>query len=176
MIKKIAKIRYGLIAKSEPAGTIPILQLRDFDEYGKLTTHQLSKISANQVKEKDKLKKGNVLFAAKGSRSFAHVWSEELPIAVASSTFFVISLKDKSVKPEYLAWYLLSSKATRYFDKYSKEGTVKSINKKVFEILEIKIPPIDKQEKIARLNELYLKERILMDQIKSKKEKLIQNL
>ncbi|TVQ51075.1 MAG: restriction endonuclease subunit S [Saprospirales bacterium] len=176
MIKNIAQIRYGLNAKVTPDGSIPILQLRDFDEYENFLPIQLSKISKNQVREKDRLKSGDVLFAAKGSRRFSYVWDNELPVAVASSTFFVISIKIKTVIPEYLAWYLQSNEATRYFDKYFKEGTIKSINKKVFEMLEIKIPSIAKQKQIVRLNELFHKELILLDQLKSEKEKLIRNL
>lgn len=176
MIKNIAQIRYGLNAKVTPEGKVPLLQLRDFDEYENFNPIQLSKISENQVKEKDKLKSGDVLFAAKGSRRFSYVWGNELPVAVASSTFFVISIKSKSILPEYLSWFLTSTKANRYFEKYSKEGTIKSINKKVFEMLEIETPNIEKQRKIAHLNELFKKELILIDKLKSEKEKLIQNL
>lgn len=170
-------MRFGVNARNVPMGEVPCIQARNFGDNGRLDCNQLSMIPKSQLKRRDILKSGEILFAAKGSRNFAVVWKEELPLAVASSTFIVMTKKnEEEVLPSYLAWYLMSAKASRYFDTYAKEGTVKSINKKSLDMMEIKIPPLEDQQRVVRLFELFRKEQELMEQISSNRKKIILNL
>ncbi|CAG5077593.1 restriction endonuclease subunit S [Parvicella tangerina] len=175
-IKELAEIRFGINARTVPNGTIPCLQGKDFDEFGELDETGITFVPEEDCGEKDWLQKGDVLFAAKGSRNYAVVWMRSDMRVVASATFFVIRLKKKEVLPRYLAWYLMSTHAVRYFERNVKTATIKTISKKVFDQLEVEIPSKERQNKLIVLHYLLRDEQRISALIKEKRERLIMNL
>jgi hypothetical protein len=115
-LKHITNIQTGVFAKPINEGEIVYLQAKHFDETGQLISFLHPDLLAENISGKHLLQQGDVLFAAKGTKNFA-VWYESLPAghtgknlpAVASTSFFVIRLKENTIDkvlPEYLAWYI----------------------------------------------------------------------
>lgn len=176
LIKDLTDIRFGLNAKSANNERIRFIQGKDFDEYGKLLTHNLYTVSEPTVREIDFLKPGEVLFASKGMRNYAVVWEGIDRLAVASSTFFRLSVFNQNVIPAYIAWYLNSTIAKSYFQKHVRSTTIFTISKKVFEELPVPLPDLQLQEQIVRLHYLSNQERSLMNDLIEKKEIYIEKL
>lgn len=176
ILSDIAEIRFGINARTQSQGDVLCLQGKDFDDLGELNATAFSYIDENQCKDTDLLQHGDVLFAAKGSRNYAVTWNDQLPKAVASSTFFVMRMLDKNVLPEYLAWYLMSAHAARHFEKNIKQATVRSVSKSDFENLQIKVPAVSRQEAIIKLHKIYLKDLKLQSRRSEILKKLIFNL
>lgn len=152
------------------------LQAKDFNEFGELKWDLVPELNSKEVQERQYLQDWDILFAAKWVRNFATVYRKEYGKCVASSTFFILRIRDKNTIPEYLA--ILLSEATKW--KYFKDNIswwyIQTISKPTLLNYELEIPPIDKQEKIIKYYELYKKQSRLYDKLKEKKEILTNQL
>ncbi|MDX2249983.1 MAG: restriction endonuclease subunit S [Bacteroidia bacterium] len=173
LIEHITTIQTGLFAKPAGTGDVVYLQSKHFDENGQLLGEIHADLNADRISEKHLLRQGDVLFAAKGTKNFATVYTKPNKPAVASTSFFVIRLTDKKVLPEYLAWFL-NHPDTQTFIKDNARGTaIPSIRKTVLENLEIPIPSLEKQRVIIRLSDLAKKESTLRIAILQQRKFLI---
>jgi restriction endonuclease S subunit len=176
VLKHISRIQTGVFAKPIQKGEIVYLQAKHFDVNGEISEILYPDLESSSKIEKHLLKKGDVLFAAKGSKNFA-AWYEndEMP-AVASTSFFVVRLIDDNVLPGYLTWFLKHPTTQNLIKGQAKGSSIASISKAVLSELEIPIPSIQKQELILRIFKLRNKERNLKYQIENLREIEIQNL
>ena len=176
VLKHITSIQTGVFAKPIQKGEVVYLQAKHFDESGELAETLYPDLDLDSKIEKHLLKKGDVLFAAKGSKNFA-AWYEndEMP-AVASTSFFVIRLIDKKVLSGYLTWFLNHPGTQTLLKGQARGSSITSISKAVLSELEIPIPSIQKQELILRIFKLRNRERNLKQQIENLREIEIQNL
>ena len=175
ILKHITSIQTGVFAKLIQKGKVVYLQAKHFDENGVISKTLYPDLDANAKIEKHLLKKGDILFAAKGSKNFAACYDNDKP-AVASTSFFVIRLNDKNVLPEYLTWFLNHPSTQALLKAQAIGSSIASISKSVLSELKIPIPNIQKQELILRIFKLRNKEKNLKQQIENLREKEIQNL
>ncbi len=175
-LKHITSIQTGVFAKPIQKGEIVYLQAKHFDENGELTGALYPDLDANTKIEKHLLKKGDVLFAAKGSKNFAALYDNEKVPAVASTSFFVIRINDNNVLPGYLTWFLNHQRIRNLLKGQARGSSIASISKSVLSELEIPVPNIQKQELILKIFNIRNKEKNLKQQIENLREKEIQNL
>lgn len=175
-LKHISSIQTGVFAKPTAEGEVIYLQAKHFDESGLLSTTLHPDLMTDRISDKHLLIKGDVLFAAKGTKNFAAVYNIEMP-AVASTSFFVIRLeegfKDK-ISPEFLAWLINHPEAQVFLKGQAMGSSIASISKGVLEKLEISIPTIKTQELILNISKLRTKEIKLKQQIEVLRDKQIQ--
>jgi restriction endonuclease S subunit len=174
---EIAKMTSGLYAKPDISPEILYLQAIHYDEFGILDTLIEPKLSLNKKTEPHVLKEGDILFAAKGSNNFAVVYHRQNNKAVASSSFIIIRINIKYANillPEYLAWYLSHTSTIRSFHKKQLGTTIPSISIKMLREMEIPLPPLQKQKTIISIQNLRNKEKKLLGQLASAKEKKIE--
>jgi restriction endonuclease S subunit len=170
----IATIQTGIFAKPLAEGEIVYLQAKHFDEGGNLTAKLHPDLFYSDVSINHLLLPGDVLFAAKGFKNFATVYELHNLPAVASTSFFVIRLKDENVLPGYLAWFM-NHPLTQNLLKANAHGTaMASISKAVLQELEISIPSLQTQEIILKISELRKNEKQLTRQLEKLKEQQIQ--
>lgn len=175
-LKHIASIQTGVFAKPIQKGEIVYLQAKHFDENGELTETLYPDLDADSKIHKHLLKKGDVLFAAKGTKNFAAWYENDNLPAVASTSFFVIRLYDLTILPGYLTWFLNHPRTQSLLKGYARGTSIASISKAVLSELEIPIPNIQKQELILKIFKLRNKEKNLKQQIENLREKEIQQL
>ncbi len=96
-IKEIAEIQIGYQFRrkieSNPNGTHQVIQIRDFDENRNLRSEGISKVTLEQPVERYLVKKGDVLFLARGHRNFAISIKETLSMLVLCMELFLQILK-----------------------------------------------------------------------------------
>lgn len=174
LIKNISKIRTGLFAKPSEKGEVVYLQSKHFDESGQLLHALHPDLMAVGISKKHLLNEGDVLYAAKGTKNFATVFEAHNKPAVASTSFFVITLSNEKVLPQYLAWFL-NNNSTQLNLKGQAIGTsMPSISKLVLENLEIAIPSLKIQKAILKIAQLQDIEKVLKRKIETLREKQIQ--
>lgn len=176
-IRNISSIQSGLFAKPMAAGDIVYLQAKHFDENGILTASLHPDLKSNDVSFKHLLQHGDVLFSSKGSKNFATWYEEKNLPAVASTSFFVIRLAEKShtvILPEFLAWCINQPDAQKFLKGKATGTAMASISKTALEELEIFIPPLAIQNQILLLSNLLRKEKELKARIEQLREKNIQ--
>ena len=175
VLNQICNFRFGTSTSVSSVGDVACVQGRDFNEDGIYINKELQYIKESSLKYAHFLKAGDILFSTKG-RLFATVWQGQVPNIIATGTFIILTVKDNSVLPEYLALYLNSKKAKKYFDPHIKAGTVAHIGKKDVERLEVEIPSIEMQNNLVKAHNLLLEEKMLLNEIVRKKEKMLNNL
>jgi hypothetical protein len=161
--------------KNDAAGDCNVIQMSSLDPYYTRIAKPLLKIKSNMVSGKQFLKKGDVLFCAKGNNNFAFVIKED-DCAVAASLFFIIRPDKSKISSEYLAWFI-NQETTQGQLHSSKEGTsVTNISKKSLEELQIKLPSLVTQNKLVNLYKLWQIEKSKTMNLIKEKEKFYNNL
>ena len=173
-LEQIASIQTGVFAKPTAVGEIVYLQARYFDESGQLISLLHPDLKTNDVNAKHFLKPGDVLFAAKGTKNFAAVIEDDHLPSVASTSFFVIRLKNHKVLPEYLAWFMNSASTQQFLKSTALGSSMASISKGVLEKLEVLVPTIQIQHSILSITSHREKEKQLRQKIESLQEIIIQ--
>ncbi|HMQ69743.1 MAG TPA: restriction endonuclease subunit S [Ignavibacteria bacterium] len=178
-LKDIASIQTGTYAQTEINGDIIYLQAKHFNENGNLKSKLHPEILRESISEKHILKPGNVLFAAKGTKNFATLFEEKNEPAIASTSFFVIRLKNFTndlVLPEYLVWFLNHPKTQSHLKGNAIGTSIVSISKYVLSDLEISIPDLKTQNYIVNIAALQMKEKDLIQKLQNLRESQIQQL
>ncbi len=165
-LKEVAKILSGVYMKGNPTGEIACLQIKDLQMDSPETTAM--RIEYAHKLDGYMLKKGDLLFAGKGTTYLCKVFDLDIP-AVPSTTLYSIRLQSNMVSPEYLCWYLnhpsvvASVKATQ-----AGSGTP-LIHKPTLENLEIIVPDQETQRLIVELSSLQNREKEILEAIAEKR-------
>lgn len=175
-LKSIADIQSWQYLRLYKWKDIVYLQAKYFDNFWEPKEKLIPDMGYEYTQKRQLLQKWDILFSAKWTRNFAAIYKEEYWPCIASSTFFVIRLKNKNIFPEYLAIFINESQWTSYFKNSLSGWTIQSISKQVLEELEIQIPPIEKQKKIIELYTLYKQQLQIYEKLKKKKEILINKI
>jgi hypothetical protein len=178
-LSKIAKIQSGYISrgKIEPRedGTHFLLQARDVD--AERLTYQagsLVRFSPDLSRKDWVLKTDDVLFMARGTRNYSVLINNIPERALAAACFFIVRVTSDQVLPYYLCWYLNQALVDHYLSCHSGRGVhMPVVRRSVLESIEISIPPLVVQSKIAKLDVLLETELKLIDKFAKKRKDLI---
>ncbi len=175
-IQEFAKVQSGVFLATAPQGEIAYLQIKDL--LAESPEKTASRIPYSPKLEKHLLRRGDLLFAGKGTSNLCRVIDFEHP-AIASTTFYIIRIDDGGILPDYLCWYLSQPKTLATI-KAGQVGTgTPLIRKQILENLEIAIPDLKTQRQIVELAKLQTREKELYLAIAEKRQlitnKLIMN-
>lgn len=173
-LKLISSIQTGVFAKPSQKGEIVYLQSKHFNENGELVETLYPDLNSDGRIDKHLLQKGDVLFAAKGTKNFAAWYENEKTLAVASTSFFVIRLNDPDILPGYLTWFLNHPDTQTFLKGFARGTSMASISKAVLSELEIAVPSIEKQKLILKIHNLRYREKNIKIQLESLREQQIQ--
>lgn len=159
--------------ENDPDGSVWVIQMKDLSsDYSSLISVP-HLVKEEQISQKQLLRKGDILFSAKGNNNKAYLFNEDHP-AVAISLFFVLRTDESRLDPGYLTWYLNSRDGQNYFDRMRGGTYIGNIKKGTLEEMEIPIPSIEKQKKVAKLNELAMKENHLLLALAENRKQLVE--
>ena len=162
----IAEVFSGVYAKSNPAGEIVCLQVKDL-------LMQSPETTATRIDITPKLldyiiKKGDLLFAGKGTTYLCKVFDLDIK-AVPSTTLFSIRLHNNDILPEYLCWYLNHPNVVAVIKSAQAGSVTPLIHKPTIENLKIIIPDMEMQKRIVGLSDLQKREEQLLKKIAEKR-------
>lgn len=165
-------IQTGIFAKVAPNPNALYLQQSDFDGNGELrNTAQPTIVADNQ---KHLLTAGDLLLASKGNNNICLIVPEIGQNCVASPSFLVIRLHDKSaVLPEFVAWYLNLPTTQNSLALQARGTSIMSISKATLGELEIPLPSIDRQRQYIELAKLQRQEQELYKAIAEKRKQVL---
>jgi hypothetical protein len=178
-LKDISDINSGYIARGKieasPDGSHYLLQAKDVD--GDKLCHRkddLLRFHPTLSRTDHNLKRGDLIFMARGAHNFT-IQLEDLPDpTLAAACFFIVRSCDPRVFPGYLCWYLNQAPVERYLVQHSGRGVhMPVVRRAVLENIEVPLPSMDIQRKIADMNALMLKEMDLLQQLGRKRKELI---
>lgn len=152
--------------KARPDGSHALLQLRDFDEgRARIDVNGMARIAPGRINEEQLLLDGDVVFLAKGARSFAFV-PRGLPApALVAATFLILRPCDW-VDANYLAWSLNSEPVHRQLSRYIGQGLqMPFVPRETLENLVIPVPDLRTQRMIAAVDALAAEEQRLLSRL-----------
>ena len=177
-LSNIVSIQTGFFARPDNSGDVVCLQSKHFDELGNITAQLFPELDSSKISQKHFLHSGDVLFAAKGTKNFAAIFQQIKHDAVASTSFFVLRIKDEyktKILPEYIAWYINLPSTIGFLKEKSSGTSIVSISKPTLSRLEIPLPSTEKQQKILNIMQLKQKEKTLQMQINQFKNLILQH-
>lgn len=155
-------------------GCVRVVQMKDVSPENGICWHALVETELTGKKQPDWLMKGDVLFAARGSRNYAVLIDKSEEQVVASPHFYILRVKAQILLPEFLVWQLNQKPLQNYFDSAAEGSLTKSVRRSILEKTEITVPAIERQKQILGLHEALLRERRLYAELINNAEKLMQ--
>ena len=165
----------GKILEDTEASTY-VVQIRDIDNDGYIHWQQLIRTNITGRKSPDWLKKGDVLFAARGARNAAAYVGDIDKPTVCAPHYFLIQITDKSVLPEFIAWQLNQENAQRYFANSAEGSSQMNIRRAVLEATPLVIPSIEKQKAIVGFDNKVKQEKLLLNDLIDNRAKQMQGI
>jgi restriction endonuclease S subunit len=175
-LKDIAKIQFGAYAQPSKNGTIPYLQAKHFNASGQLYNNIDTYLEEDDKTADNLLQDGDILFVSKGFRFFATEFKSDFGRAIASSIFFVLKPDKQKVIPAYLVSILNLPKNLLHFQQSGAGSSIPSIRKIELADFSINLIPLNQQQKIVDLQELYLKDLQLTENLIKQKQLLFQSI
>ena len=172
-LNNIATIQTGVFAKTTPNPDALYLQQSDFDSRGELRDTAQPTIATDNPKHL--LAAGDLLLASKGNNNICVIVPEIEQKCVASPSFLVIRLRDKSaILPEFVAWYLNLPTVQNTLAAQARGTSIMSISKATLGELEIPIPPIERKKKYIELSKLQKREQELYKTIADRRKQILE--
>lgn len=172
-LSDVAEVLSGVYAKSVPTGGVACLQVKDlFMPSPEITATHIENTPriANYI-----LKKGNLLFAGKGTTYLCQIFNHDI-LAVPSTTLYSIRLRSDILSPEYLCWYMNHPSIVAIMKAAQAGSSTPLIHKATLENLEIIIPDKQTQRLVVELASLQRREEKILKEIAEKRRQITEQL
>ena len=171
----IATVRSGLVLSRKQAREssdirYPLLNLRSINPGGYIEADQLDVFDAAEYLSPEYLSQiGDVIVRL--TAPYTAILIDKVTAGmVISSNFVIIRADRRELLPEYLFWLINTPKVKRSIYENTSSNMLGAIKAKYFSDFEVPSLPITKQQQIAAMNELALKETKLLRQLADEKE------
>ena len=172
----IATVRSGLVLSRKQAREpsdirYPLLNLRSINPGGYIEADQLDVFVAAEYLLPDYPSQiGDVIVRL--TAPYTAILVDKVTAGmVISSNFVIIRADRRELLPEYLFWLINTPKIKRSIYENTSSNMLGAIKAKYFSDFEVPSLPIAKQQQIAAMNELALKETKLLRQLADEKER-----
>lgn len=146
-----------------------VISLKSFNENGYYDHSFVEEFIADEeIKEENLLQKGDILVRLREPNIAVYI-DRDYEDTIISSLAAVIRIKSNNVNPLFLTNYLNSSLTKKQL--YSQGTAVAMLNIKSLDELEIILPTLETQEKVALIQALSFKEIKLLNRLIEEKQK-----
>lgn len=150
-----ASVKYGPHLKTAYSGSVRYLKGQHFDVDAALLDADDSYADTSSVDlTAVLLREDQVILAGKGNRHFAWAYRVGAGPCIASSLFYVLTVRTEVIDPRYLALVINTESCGRALSAVAKGATVPVIPKRELMNLSIKVPSMAEQLKAIKLNDL----------------------
>lgn len=148
-----------------------VLSLNNIEIHGDFNEAELEQFPSNEILPDHYFTQiGDILVRL--NDPYTAVCIQEYQAGVLIPSYFVsIEITHPNFLPEYVSWYLNSKAVKRKFHQAQSGTITPNINQKVIQELDIPYLPIEEQEKITQIHQLYLHERRLLKRLIEEKHR-----
>lgn len=176
-LKALTTIQVGYQAKAgikeRAQGTHHLIQGKDFDSFHHLRSGNLAAFFPERKPEIYSVRKGDILFQARGVAHFARCIEDELQDTLAAGSFYILRVQSKDLLPRYLTWWLNQSKAQVWLRAQARGAGMSFISKGTLSRLQVRIPPLSIQKKVVQIVVLARREQCLLDRLAQARSRLV---
>ena len=134
-------------------GNYRVIQAKNINSNRDLNADLIS-IHLDSSRTKGVVKNNDVLLSNRGSFKSAVYYGNSKNL-IASSSLYVLKIKNNKVLPEYLSIYLNSSLGQKSLLECNRGAFIKSLPKSNLVDLTIPVPTLEKQERIIKIHDNY---------------------
>jgi len=167
----IAGYTFRTALKPLENGLMKVVQSKNISDRFYIDNSCLTKINLQEYKTKAIIEKNDIIVTSRGSFRVG-VTNGDIENTIASSSVYIIRIKDNNISSEYLAVYLNSICGQRKIKKRMTGSIIKTILRKDLENIKIPIPNQDIQNKIINL----YKNNLLQQKLLTKKKMLVNEI
>ncbi|QKJ63332.1 restriction endonuclease subunit S [Flavobacterium sp. M31R6] len=109
----------------------------------------ITEIDYNSINKRSKVDEGDILYSMIGSIGNFAIVNFEPRFAIKNVA--LIKFKNSSLSSKYFIHYIKSNEFTSQIEKQSKGGTQKFVTLKILRSIQIPLPPLPQQQKIANI-------------------------
>lgn len=178
-LNEISDIHSGYITRGKIEASVDgshyLLQAKDVDgDHLSYRSVDLIRFHPTLSRTDRCLERGDLVFMARGTRNFTIQLGDFPEPVLAAACFFIVRIRHPQVFPGYLCWYMNQAPVERYLVRHSGRGVhMPVVRRAVLENIQVPLPSVDTQRKIADMNTLLLKEMDLLQQLGRKRKQLI---
>lgn len=179
----IAQIKTGLVLSRKKAdleynvkASYKLLSLKNVSEEGIIIDERFDEfISIDTLDSRYFTREGDILIRLSEPYTAVYISSEYSGLLIPSY-FAIIKVKDHSILPQYLAWYL-NTNYVKFELERSQFGTrIPSTNQNAIKNIPIEVTPISKQKLLVELYQLHQREKLLNKKLMFEKERLFKGM
>src|SRR5690625_2879725 len=147
-----------------------VLSLNNIEVHGDFNEAELEKFPSKEILPEHYFTQvGDILIRL--NEPYTAVCIQEHQAGVLIPSYFVsLELTSDDFLPEYVSWYINSCVVKRNFYQAQSGTITPNINQKVIQELDIPVLPLNEQEKITAVHQLYLLERRLLRRLINQKD------
>jgi hypothetical protein len=135
---------------------------------------KLARVKPPSNWEKHRVVLGDVVFVARGERNAAAVLVREADEVIAAPYLYVLHLKEGAALPGYVAWFLNLRETQEKMRKVRAGSSVPFVPIGGLAGLEIPLPGIEVQRKIAEVHRLSMQEQGVWEALKERRRELVE--
>jgi len=158
--------------EEDPGGDLLVFQIRSLEQRGTVQAEDGMRLYFPEVSPNLLLRRGDVLFAARGMRNVGAVIDFDPDRAIASGQLLWMRPKSKSIEPAYLAWWLNQQPAQQFLDVHKRGTRMPIITRNALLELPVSVPSREIQRQFVELDRLRRQEQILSGRLTEKREQL----
>lgn len=179
----IAQIKTGLVLSRKKAdleynvkASYKLLSLKNVSEEGIIIDETFDEfISKDTLDSRYFTSEEDILIRLSEPYTAVYISSEHSGLLIPSY-FAIIKVKDHSILPQYLAWYL-NTNYVKFELERSQFGTrIPSTNQNAIKNIPIEVTPISKQKLLVELYQLHQREKLLNKKLMFEKERLFKGM
>lgn len=178
LLGEIARIRIGLVLSRKKAeidlevkAEYPLISLKNIQADGTFTDDTFDLFKSKELLDEEFFtREGNILFRLSHPHTAVLIDKKQEGLLIPSY-FANIEIRNASILPGYVAWYLNTEKVKNDLLKSQSGTIIPSTNKQILEQIQIPELDLDKQKKITEIQQLYQKEKRLYQKLMGEKEK-----
>ena len=183
LLGDIAQIKTGLVLSRKRAdleynvkARYKLLSLKNVSEEGIIIDESFDEfISKDTIEGHYFTKEEDILIRLSEPYTAVYISSEYSGLLIPSY-FAIIKVRNHSILPQYLAWYL-NTNYVKFELERSQFGTrIPSTNQNAIKNIPIKLYPVSKQKMLIELYKLHQKEKLLYKKLMEEKEQFFQGI
>jgi hypothetical protein len=162
-------------ARPQEGGANRIIQLGDVRDEG-IDIDRLVRVELSGADEGDFVGAGDILLRSRGASYRAALVPECPPGTVAVAPLYVLRLRAPGVLPAFVVWYVNQQGVQATLAGHARGTHIPTVSRQAFAELEIVLPPLAEQQRVAAIDALVREERILTLHLLEKQEQRVQAL
>lgn len=144
-------------------GRVAVIQMKDIDDANLVHTDEATRVTLPNGKSHHLLRAGDVLFRSRGRSNGAALVREDIGPAVLAAPMLLI--RPVGVLPAYLCWYVNAPEAQAQLGALAEGTSVQMISATALRTLDVPLPSLVVQQRIAEAAALAEREQALMAEI-----------